>query len=246
LRLVTWNCAQAFHRKYEHLLTLDPVPDIWVIPECAKPEIVKSKAPGFLPRDWRWVGRYPHKGLAVFSFGGTTLEDLNCGSDALRYFLPVRVKGVVDVDLVAVWAFDGGEPPRAVPNSPALGSAVRHFEPLLRGPLALMAGDFNAGIQFDQERTRTRFSDVNRRLNELGLQSAVHQVHGGHCEDDVHTYFDRSRCGKPFHIDYVYYQALGDLRLRSATVGLRDDWREWSDHAPIIVDFEIEPPPTSR
>ena len=41
LRIVTWNCRGGFHEKYKYIEKLDA--DIYIIQECANPEISKNK-----------------------------------------------------------------------------------------------------------------------------------------------------------------------------------------------------------
>jgi hypothetical protein len=51
MRLITWNCNQAFRRKQQELLNLEP--DIAVVPECENPA---EKGDWSAWTDWRWTG----------------------------------------------------------------------------------------------------------------------------------------------------------------------------------------------
>ena len=42
MRLVTWNCNMALHRKLEALRSLEP--DVAILSECARPDIVAERA----------------------------------------------------------------------------------------------------------------------------------------------------------------------------------------------------------
>src|SRR5687767_14040011 len=69
MRIVAWNCNMALERKVETLLDLRP--HIAVISECAQPEILRSRSRAdWLQADPVWIGRKPHKGLAVLAFNG--------------------------------------------------------------------------------------------------------------------------------------------------------------------------------
>ena len=68
MRIVTWNCSMALHRKAAPLLALEP--DIAVVCECAEPDRLRARG----GMDWVqsrpvWVGQNPHKGLAVLARG---------------------------------------------------------------------------------------------------------------------------------------------------------------------------------
>ena len=69
MRLVTWNCNMALHRKLEALRSL--APDVAVLCECARPDIVAERAGlASLGADSVWIGTNDHKGLAVLGFNG--------------------------------------------------------------------------------------------------------------------------------------------------------------------------------
>src|SRR5262249_1949547 len=102
MRIVIWNCNMAFHRKYEHLLAL--CPDIAVVPECAKIDLINKKAPRFKPTSSIWIGDYRHKGLGVFTFGAFTGEKSPFYRDKFPYIVPIRIDGPKQFNLLAVWA----------------------------------------------------------------------------------------------------------------------------------------------
>jgi hypothetical protein len=65
----------ALHDKYHHLLAL--APDIAVVPECSNIDVMREKAPGFLPTSSIWIGDNRNKGLGVFTFGPYHSEQSN-------------------------------------------------------------------------------------------------------------------------------------------------------------------------
>lgn len=107
MRLVSWNCNMALDRKFSALLSLRP--DIAVIPECAKPDILRNKTD--LPDDVEivWIGDNPNKGLGIFGFNGyrVSLHDEQAGCP--RYIAPVKVAGKQHFNLLAVWAHNTKE-----------------------------------------------------------------------------------------------------------------------------------------
>ncbi len=116
MRLIAWNCNMALDRKFAALRSLRP--DVAVISECASPERLRPKLD--LARrgvDLLWVGRNPHKGLAVLGFKGNRVRLLPSHAPGLEFIAPVRVEGPVPFNLLAVWAQNasGGrsKPPRS-------------------------------------------------------------------------------------------------------------------------------------
>ena len=62
----------ALHRKLDALRSL--APDVAVLSECARPEIVVERAGlATLGADGVWIGDNRHKGLAVLGFNGYRL-----------------------------------------------------------------------------------------------------------------------------------------------------------------------------
>ena len=70
MKLVTWNCAMALHKKHQKLLSLDA--DIMVIQECSRQFIGQMNR----AEEWSsvWYGKNPHKGLGVLVKSPWTLR----------------------------------------------------------------------------------------------------------------------------------------------------------------------------
>ncbi len=92
MRLVAWNCNMALHRKLEALRSLQP--DVAVLSECAKPELVAERA-GLMGLDAEsvWIGGNKHKGLAVLAYNGYRLRLDDAYQASHRFIAPVRVDG---------------------------------------------------------------------------------------------------------------------------------------------------------
>src|SRR6185295_1321402 len=106
VRLVTWNCCMALHRKLDALLRLRP--DIAIICECAEPQRLAGLSG--LGGDPVWTGDNRHKGLAVFAFNGYAVRLADPFHPTLRHVAPVRVTGPTgptSCNLLAVWAQNG-------------------------------------------------------------------------------------------------------------------------------------------
>ena len=237
MRLISWNCAQAAHRKLRSVVALQP--DVLILAESARPDIVLRKAPDIRPSGYDWVGDNEQKGLSVFTFGSYSVARAPTWRRELRYFLPVRVTGPENADILATWAFVNTTPPKVIPNSPLLGEAVQYYASFLESRGAVMAGDFNAGVRWDSD-ARPEFMLLAKALASMGLSSAIHTMGSlpfGH-RDEPATFFDRTKKDTPFHIDYVFSRRPAT----AARVGRRDEWRGLSDHMPLIVDLAVDAP----
>lgn len=234
--LVTWNANMAFHRKHELLTALSP--DVAVVPECGTRARVSPLAPGFKPTDWRWTGKDTpmgrSKGLAVFSFGGTTLVPIEVPL-LDRHFLVLDVRGPLPFTLVAVWPLPDASRSYVRPIQRTLSA----LDALLRKGPTVVLGDFNAGSGFLGGRTKGRFPDLAAQLEDLGLASAYHSHHSfPYGAEGEPTHFLHRSIEKPFHIDYVFVPRPWLSRIRSVTIGPAS-WLEHSDHVPVRMEIGL-------
>lgn len=235
-RLVVWNCNMALHAKYERLLALGP--HVAIIPECAAPDILRRKAPDFAYDDCAWYGLVENKGLGVFTFGGLTLRRHDSWDPRFHIFLPLEVRGAIQYNLLAVWAFNHRAPKSVVPSAVTTDEAIRYYSPFLCSAPTVVAGDFNANVIWDATGKYAKFADVDATLRALGLVSAYHAVNGHAMgQEPDPTLFWQKKAHQGFHIDYAYVPIGIVSHIEQAVVGAAEEWLSVSDHAPLVVDI---------
>ena len=88
MKFVSWNCNEAFRRKFEHVAALGA--DVFVIQECENPAVSSSDY-----RAWAgsyvWAGKSPNKGIGIFVKNGLSISTLDWPDHGLQQFLPVRI-----------------------------------------------------------------------------------------------------------------------------------------------------------
>lgn len=223
LRLGTWNCKMGLRNKAGAVNDLDL--DLCVLPECSSDDLVALSGGRGV-----WIGENPTKGLGVLSPRGTfDLTQLPPAAET-PHFLPVRCAGVVDLTVIAVWSFAYRRGVSALAEALAAQAAML-------GPSTVMVGDFNAGVAIDHGR---KFHPAARWLADQGMVSAYHVGHGVDYGDEPDpTYWHRHLQDEPFHIDYCFLPAAWTDRLEGVTVGRFEDWRQLSDHAPVVVEMRV-------
>jgi exodeoxyribonuclease-3 len=242
VRVVAWNCNMALDRKVDALLALKP--DIAIVCECAEPERLRSKA-SWMQGAPVWIGRNPHKGLAVFAFNGYAVRLADSYYSSLRYIAPVHVDGPTQCNLLAVWA----------QNASAGGIRKHQLGPLRRGLSryrsflgerpAVIAGDLNSNTIWDKPGWRINHSTKVRILEEsFGLVSAYHAIRGeAHGQEREPTLYwrDRTKDGPTYHIDYVFLPAAWIGKVSHLSVGAFETWcgAGLSDHVPVVVDVDV-------
>ena len=241
-RIVVWNCAMALHNKVDSLMSLNP--DVAIIPESAKPEIVREKNPRFKFNDAAWVGkkagRGKHKGLGVYSFNGYQLSQHYSYDPSYEYLIPLEVSGPLAFNLVGVWAIHHSKTiPTEIRNSLVL-SGLKHYSRFLISSPSIVAGDFNNNVIWDATNKHNKFCLVRDELQDLGMTSSYHEKHSVHygMEPDPTIYWMKDR-SSTYHIDYCFIPRDWQSRLAQVSVGTHDDWIKSSDHVPMVVEIGV-------
>jgi hypothetical protein len=240
VRIVGWNCCSGLHRKWPSLMAM--APDVAIVSECADPDTLRAKAPGFQPSDAFWVGRNRNKGLGVFAFGDYRMLAYGRGDPSITYAIPVRVGGPVTVNVLAVWAHHGKTFYASAMQGPTQ-LAVRRYRRFLREGPSVVIGDLNNHVRWDRPRKVNNHANLVSQLEALGLVSAYHQFHAVPQGNELHPtlyWRDRTRDGTTYHIDYGFVPRASSHLLRSVTVGTFDDWiaTGLSDHVPLAIDLD--------
>ena len=211
------------HAKWERIAAVRP--DVAVIPECARPEILFRRIENPKVGDVAWTGRHPQKGLLVATFGEWTIERTRRPRRTDDQVLALDLAGPASIRLVAVWF-----PPRPQRFS-------EWVERLPRNCPSIVAGDFNQAIVRVRER-RKRPTRLAKRLGELGFTSVYHAARGEAFGDELEpTLFLNKDPSQGHHVDFCFVRGLvpeGD----GVQVGRRDEWLASSDHLPLVADLE--------
>ena len=235
LRLITWNCKMAFHTKANDILTFSP--DILIVPECAKPEIVLKKSKENLP-EYLWFGDNINKGIGIFGFNGYQLMLSDKYDEQYKWIVPIQVSGKENFLLLAVWACKYSEDKNAC-YIEQVYKALEVYEDFLEKGNVIIAGDFNSNKIWDKDHKIGNHSEVVNLLSENGIKSTYHEFFNeeqGKETQPTHYFWHRQT--KPFHIDYCFASADWMERLGNVVVGKYADWAQKSDHCPVMIDFK--------
>ena len=235
MRIVAWNCNRGFHGKLGRLLDLKP--DIAVISECARPEVLMEKS-GFraFSAPPVWTGRDKHRGLAIFFFGGAKGSIHNVIASDLPGILPVEVTAPRRFNLLAVWAPTGLR--KADPGP--VRRSLDVYRDFLTGEKAVLAGDFNHNVRWDKPGWASNFRETADILEGWGLVSAYHATTGEEFgKESAYTYYHAALNRAPYHIDYIFAPCARTKGSFKLGVGSREDWIDarLSDHVPLVLDI---------
>jgi exonuclease III len=236
MRLVSWNCKSAFHRK--HRLVCELKPDVLIIPECEKLESSSLNFGELSIRSFQWFGTNPKKGVGVFSFGDYEFEVLPFFNPEHRWVIPLRVSGKKSFLLLAVWAMPNAESGSYV--QPIVEALEEYGENLDSEHIYIM-GDFNANYIFDRPSRIHRFQDLVSDLSQKGIRSLFHEQHGAeHGKEDLKTFFMYHHADKGYHIDYIFGGKNVQKESFDVRIGSFSEWHKHSDHVPLIYTEWIQ------
>lgn len=224
MRLVTWNCCRGPYLKNAALLEVLG-PDIAVLQECAKPTAETDQC--------LWFGDNSRQGIAVLANGLYRIRALAAAADVPRYVIPIEVTGPMNFILIAIWS-------KADKDNPYVEGVIRAVEiyrNLFKYPTVL-AGDLNSNAIWDAgHATGKSHSHLVGILSDLGLVSSYHHLHReAHGKEKQATYYFQWKEERPFHLDYCFIPAKWAANLRRVEVGSYSDWKESSDHRPLLIE----------
>ena len=214
MRITTWNCARGpLSVKRAALDQLGA--DVVVLTEASRPTGIDSNVL------WFGDGRY---GVAIYARSPFVVREVTA-SRAAPCVYPVTVDGPTPFTLFGVWTWPAPTYKKALLNGLDLHQC-------LPGPRVL-AGDFNANVDFDKPRSKVTWSQCFERLRADGLVSAYHGNRPFGREADPTHYFQWNE-QRPFHLDYCFVPRT--WTVQAVSVGSYAGWAHLSDHRPVTVD----------
>ena len=145
MRIVTWNCQGALHKKMDELLSL--APDVAVVPECSENSVIAFRQRGL---STLWFGTNPHKkGLGIICRQEWTIRALP--QPEQKWVVPVEVDSPTPFTLIAVWACKVGASRENRYIGQVYQALMAHPE-WFNGNPVVVAGDFNSNKIWDAKR----------------------------------------------------------------------------------------------
>jgi exonuclease III len=239
-RIVSWNCHYGLTEdKLAAIQKFDA--DILVVQECGKKdweEFLKGKY-GALSQwfsDGKDANNCPKKDLGLFVLckEGLTLEKLNNDNDVkFRYVLPYKIAGKKELTLFAVWT--KGKDNNCVKykdyHEPVFSAMEdKDFsEKITKDKSAILIGDFNTG-SVECANSGHWYENLKNHLGKMRLFNCAGS------QEWVPTFF---RGNGSWLDDHCFATEFLHSKVISFGIGNRDYWSQFSDHCPIIIDFDF-------
>lgn len=237
MKLISWNCQGAFRKKADVILKQQP--DILIVQECEHPDKLVFNVDIPQPHDMLWFGDYKHKGLGIFSYTNHRFQLSEKHNPAIKIISPIHVTGgQQDFTLFAIWANNNNDPDGQYVEQ--VWKAINHYDQLLNVGPTILTGDFNSNKIWDKKHRTANHSAVVDKLADKNIVSVYHKLLDQEQGKENHpTFFLQRNKNKPYHIDYCF--ASNDLycRVKEIEIGTYENWISYSDHTPLIINFEF-------
>jgi endonuclease/exonuclease/phosphatase family metal-dependent hydrolase len=224
LRLVTWNTSTG--RLADKLSAVRRLkPDLVLLQEVTRP---RTPIPGL-----HWAGRRTGgKGVALWTPTDTGVHLLPRGKGR-PWSIPAFRIDALDLTVINVWTREEHQYVAGLHH--ALDGHLKAGVP----SRLIVAGDFNANVIFRSDGSRRDFRTLAERLErQLDLRSAYHEMtREAYGRERQATHWFQWNARKPFHLDYCY--APKEWVVRTMIVGSYRKWRPLSDHAPLVVEYQL-------
>ena len=237
MRLITWNCQGAF-RKKAHLILAEN-PDILIIQECEHPDKLIFNSETKQPNDFLWFGDNKHKGLGIFSYSDFRFQRMDCYNEDIKIIAPISVaNNQLEFTLFAIWANHPTDPNGKYVEQ--IWKAIYHYDQFLNSEKTILIGDFNSNKIWDKTHRIGNHSDVVEKLAEKEIHSVYHRHLDQEQGKEIHPtfYLQRNR-SKPYHIDYCFTSTNLYNKVNKLEIGAFENWIAYSDHLPLILNFDI-------
>jgi len=246
MKIISWNCAGAFRRKFSALTEFGA--DLLVIQECEDP--ARGGTGGrsgrgrsdfrayreFAGENYVWSGGNPNRGLAVFAPKGLPLKKLRWRDRGLAMFLPVRVDD--RFNLINVWTKDASR--RSHRYVGQLARYLGHHGRKIAKGEHVICGDFNSHVQWDGQFKAANHSTVVAHLARLGLDSLYHHDRGlSQGQEPDPTFYLYRDIAKPYHLDYAF-ASRNFLGRHDSYICDPAHWLTHSDHMPLVFSLRSD------
>ena len=224
-----------FREDYKLIFPLNP--DIVVIPECENINKIDLSSFSENVTDSYWIGDNESKGLGIFTFNGFKIELYENYNDKYKYILPLIISRENEkYNLIGCWTkkVSGG-----LEYIEQLQHSLDDYNSFLDDKNVIICGDLNSNQYWvNMGGDDLNHQDVVDKLSKKGIHSSYHHFFNEEQgKETTPTFYHYHKEDKPFHIDYCFLSKSLIDRLKKVEIGKYDDWMNYSDHVPLIIDL---------
>jgi endonuclease/exonuclease/phosphatase family metal-dependent hydrolase len=175
---------------------------------------------------------FPRRAISVFGYSETTLRAVDNDNTMYWFRRYEASRRGLQFQVIASWPW--ATKSRDTSYRQVHEGLDRHRDWVRQRPTVLL-GDLNVNAAY---RGRL-WPDLFERLQELGLVSAYHEFSGEPFGEETSSTFFRRGSVPAGHLDYCFLPKSWAPRITGVQVGSCEDWRDVSDHVPVVVDLDL-------
>jgi exonuclease III len=231
MRIVSWNCGGRYYggfTKKAKFISDYYKPDILVVQECTQKECTDLQTEWSNPVWHNDDVDNSSQGIGIFAKTDYKIECISDFDKSFRYVVPYRVTGVKQpFTLIAVWT----------QQMDSTGVKYENYHVPVRKALdvlknykfenSIIIGDFNTGA--DKSDSKQWYTNLATEMKRADLKNCA----GEDGQELCPTFF---RGNGSWLDDHCF--ATSDIKVISFGIGNKDYWMQYSDHCPLIVDFD--------
>ena len=235
MRIISWNCQGGYRKKIDNILELDP--DIVVIQECESLERLRVFCKEKIPLKSFWFGGfYPHRGVGVFFYKDYQILSME-NNISIEFIVPMKIMNNFEFCLFAIWAMAPLGEDKGKSYTYQIEKTVKKYEGILKNNLSILIGDYNTP-NIEKPVEKTGFM-VIEEFKKLEIFSAYHEYfekdYGKH---NQYTFYQHKKKEVKHMLDYCFASKSIIEKIRNVEIGKYEDWIEYSDHCPLIVEID--------
>ena len=121
-----------------------------------------------------------------------------------------------------------------------MSKAINHYDQLLNNGYSILIGDFNSNKIWDKKHRKVNHSTVVEWLERKNIYSIYHRhLNQEQGKENHPTFFLQRNKNKSYHIDYCFVSAEIYKKLQNIEILTYENWISYSDHVPLIIDFDL-------
>lgn len=221
MKIVSWNCKCGFTKEKAKDIEVYGA-DVLVIQECRQTDFDQEKSE-WTSHDFYCDEEDSKLGVAVFSKKYVITRDDKTFNKENRYVIPYNITGTEKpFALYSVWT---KKPDKASNYHTSVYNVLKELP--LPAEQIIFIGDFNTG-SIQGTSNANWYEGLYR---EFAMKDFMNCANG---QEWVPTFF---RGNNSWLDDHCF--ASTDFQVISFGIGNFDYWRKYSDHCPIIIDFDF-------
>jgi len=156
---------------------------------------------------------------------------------SIEFIIPMKIMNNFEFYLFAIWAMAPLGEDKGKSYTYQIEKAVKKYKNILKNNLSILIGDYNT-YHIEKPVEKTGFM-VIEEFKKLEIFSAYHEYFKkGYGEHNHYTFYQHKKTEFKHMLDYCFASISLIEKISNVEIGKYEDWIEFSDHCPLIVEID--------